>query len=514
MSEKGISRKLFAVSLTLLIALSCLTFAASADPETDDLVSKAALTKLRDGVSEWLKNYAYEGVWSVHLEAPGKATKSEEVNEGRIGLKLAAGTTLGDIESIKWWVRTVSGYPPHVDLLLDLDNNGVSDNALVAEFAYQPYIGPGYAYVSPGIPYGHYDQNLGGTFYNPTYNAWLETFQNSSGETGTTIVSNNTVFWLSSGSSGPINGGYFGKLKDFKDHKVKVIEGTTLAQVSDNTVVLEIQIEVDNWIGPSEAYVDKVLLNDELLITELRPPEIDVIKPESKTYTHINIPVKISAYDIFGVKKVWFNVKNDAGGWFYAANRTYTGPTVMQYLPVDDYTFYAWAENELGEIGRNSTIHFPVQATALSVDLNPNTLNLRSSGRWVTLHITPPSGRTADEIDIKSVWLRFNDKNVHALWGNIEDGVLMIKFYRTSLQKILSGHADKEVKIKVTGAYDDGTTFEGEDTIRVIDPGKKGTNPWDGTSDGDDNKPGNGNNKVDNLIKNWKYKGEKRNKGK
>jgi len=510
----GNLRKLFAVSLTLLVILSGLMFLVFADSVVDDIFSEAALTKLHDGVSEWSKDFAYDGLWSIRLNASGKATGSADVNEGRIVLKLVNGTTLEDIESIEWWVRTVSGYPPHVDLLLDIDEDGTSDDALVAEFAYQPYVGPGYVYVSPGVPYGHYEQGLGATYYNPLYDTWVETFQNSSAELLTVNVSDDTVFWLSSGLSGPYADGYFGKLEDFKDGVVKIIGGTQPAPVNESTVVLEIQIEVDNWIGPSEAYVDKVLLNGELLINELGPPKIKVVKPESKTYTHINIPVEISAYDVFGVSKIWFNVKNDGGGWFYPANRTYTGPTVMNYLPVGDYTFYAWAENKLGEIGVNSTVHFTVRVTELIVDLNPNNLNLKSSGRWVTLRVTPPSGRTADEVDVRSLKLWFGDESVPALWGNIDDGVLMVKFSRASLQEILRESAGEEVEIWVTGSYDYGTLLEGADTIKVIDPGKKGVSLSNEETTSDDNSPGKGNNKIDNFINNWKYKVEKRNKGK
>ncbi len=507
-------RKLFAVSLTLTVILSGLTFLVFADSGVDDIFSEAALTKLHDGVSEWSKDFAYDGLWSIRLNASGKATGSVDVNEGRIVLKLKTGTTLEEIESIEWWVRTVSGYPPHVDLLLDTDEDGTSDDALVAEFAYQPYVGPGYAYVSPGVPYGHYVEGLGATFYNPLYDTWVRTFQNNTAELLTVNVSDDTVFWLSSGRSGPYTGGYFGKLKDFKDGVVKVIGGTESTLVDEDTVVLEIQIEVDNWIGESDAYVDKVFLNGELLIDELGPPEIEVVKPESKTYTHINIPVEISTYDVFGVKKVWFNVKSDGGGWFYSTNRAYTGPTVMNYLPVGDYIFYAWAENKLGVIGVNSTIHFTVRVTELSVDLNPNNLNLRSNGRWMTLRVTPPSGRTADEIDVRSLKLWFGDESVPALWGNIDDGVLMVKFSRASLQKILRERAGEEVEIWVTGSYDDVNLLEGSDTIRVMDPGKKGASSTSGASTSDDNSPGKGNNKMDNFINNWKYKGEKRNKGK
>jgi hypothetical protein len=90
----------------------------------------------------------------------------------------------------------------------------------------------------------------------------------------------------------------------------------------------------------------------------------------------------------------------------------------------------------------------------------------------------------------------------------------MVKFSRASLQKILIGHAGEEVEIKVTGAYKDGTAFEGADTIRVIDPGKRGTKPWDGTSEGDDNKHGKGNDGEDEFTKNWKFGWENGDNGK
>jgi len=516
MSRKGISTKVLAVLLALLIPLSGLTLAALADPGADDLVSLAALTHLRDGVSEWSDDYAHEGDWSIHLNASGKATKSEEVNEGRIVLKLASGTTLEDIESIEWWVRTVSGYPPHVDLLLDLNDDGVSDDALVAEFAYQPYVGPDYHYQSPGVPYGHYDKDLWDKYYNPIYDTWVQTFQNDTAELKTNNVTDDTVFWLSSGLSGPYTGGYFGKLEDFKDGDVEVIgPETDLAPVNETTVVIEIQIEVDNWLGPSEAYVDEVLVNEESIISELRPPTIKVIKPDSKTYGHINIPVKISAYDIFGVKEVWFNVMDDGGEWYYTSNRTYTQPTLMQYLPVGSYTFYAWAENELGVVGRNSDVSFNVRVTELSVDVNPDTLNLRSNGRWITVRITPPSGRTADQIDITTLMLwvdgEVDGEGVPALWGNVQDGVMMAKFDRASLQEIVK--EGESVEIRVTGEYTNGTGFEGYDTIRVIKPGKGRFWPFE-TSENDNKNSGKGSSKNNKFKLKWNNRWQNGNKGK
>ncbi|KON30199.1 hypothetical protein AC482_04385 [miscellaneous Crenarchaeota group-15 archaeon DG-45] len=410
----------------------------------------------------------------------------EDVNEGRIIIRLDPGTTLGDIESISWWANTDYGYPPHVDILLDMDGDGAfdggkkdlvtgeslsgRDDVLVAEFAYQPYRGPGYQYSSPGVPYGHYAPDWQSSYYYPTYDVWVRTFQNATAEMGTAQVNNETVLWLYSGLPGPYPGGFFGTLSDFKEGTVSVIGDADLAEVNASTAVLEIQIEVDNWIGPAKAYVDDVAINGEMLLSELLPPEIVVNEPEAVIYESGEIPVNISARDPFGVTSIWYNVKNSAGAWVYAANRTYTSPTTMSGFLNGDYRFYAWAENALELVGVNSEIRFSVLSGGVKVDLNPDTLNLRSRGRWITARITPPEGYKAEDIDIGTVRLEFSGEIVHADWGNVEGDVLMVKFRRSAVAQILS--AGDEVEIKVRGSLENGAAFEGSDTIRVIDPWK------------------------------------------
>ena len=193
---------------------------------------ESSLETSGDATAEQSDEQAYSGEESVYLETTGNEGSGDEA---RIVIPLPEGTTLGDIDSISWWEYLEDGYPPHVDIMLDFDSDDVVDDSLVFEYAYNSED----HYADAPMPYG------------AVLDDWYQTFSDDS--EGPAQVDDDANGWLASGPPGPPGDSNFiyGTLAEWK-------AGTVDASVDSNTVVLALEIEVDNWVVQSEAYVDDI----------------------------------------------------------------------------------------------------------------------------------------------------------------------------------------------------------------------------------------------------------------
>jgi len=109
--------------------------------------------------------------------------------------------------------------------------------------------------------------------------------------------------------------------------------------------------------------------------------------------------------------------------------------------------------------------------TATVIDFDPDTLNLQSKGKFVTVYIELPLGYDVNEIDISSVML---NATITALaeptqiddYDSDDIPDLMVKFDRAAVQEILT--PGDQVQITLSGEVAE-ISFKGTDIIRVID---------------------------------------------
>jgi hypothetical protein len=204
---------------------------------------EAALGATGNATAELSTEQAKSPEQSAYLLTEGTEGTGDEA---RILIPMPADTKLGDIESVSWWVYAMSGYPPHIDITLDYNTDNVVDNEdmLTAEMSLNCVSAPkSIATLASEIS------------YNST---WLQTFELTSGD-GFGAITDNTTFWVTKMGSGDLNApsGTLGQWKSGVVANDPENEMTTPV-ISENTTVVQLEIEVDNWVSQTDAYVDDI----------------------------------------------------------------------------------------------------------------------------------------------------------------------------------------------------------------------------------------------------------------
>jgi hypothetical protein len=154
---------------------------------------------------------------------------------------------------------------------------------------------------------------------------------------------------------------------------------------------------------------------------------------------------------------------------------TYT-PTA-NYAGSDSFTYKA-NDGELDSNVATVTITvIEVLRVSATIDFDPNTLNLGSQGKVVTVYIELPRGYSVRGIEVSSIRLNGTVPALAkptAIGDYDKDGIpdLMVKFDRAAVEKILAPGDQVEITIEGKVA---GVDFQGSDTIRVIAKGRFAT---------------------------------------
>lgn len=113
------------------------------------------------------------------------------------------------------------------------------------------------------------------------------------------------------------------------------------------------------------------------------------------------------------------------------------------------------------------------QPVIAMIDIDPDTLNLKSKGRWITCYIELPTGYNVNDIDITTVLLEnkvYAEHHPSKVDDYDGDSIpdIMLKFDKSEIEDILN--TSESIPLTIRGILINGSQFGGDDAIRVIKP--------------------------------------------
>jgi len=143
-------------------------------------------------------------------------------------------------------------------------------------------------------------------------------------------------------------------------------------------------------------------------------------------------------------------------------------PSVINNIVLTQDGSLAYVSYVSGDIGGGiAIISVSEPAIAATVDIDPDTLNLQSKGKWITCYISFPVDVNVEDVNSNTVLLNGTIK-ADWTWVDEEVQVIMAKFSRSAVQAMLQPGL---VELSVSGKLNNGTGFQGKDTITVINQG-------------------------------------------
>jgi len=152
-------------------------------------------------------------------------------------------------------------------------------------------------------------------------------------------------------------------------------------------------------------------------------------------------------------------------------------PGIYTYKVVGNWAF--WPDIDNYPWGSAYLVTIEVVDIQATVDIDPDTLNLKSKGKWITCYIEIPEDYDVADIDRTTILLngtipvdeKWIEIPIESVIGDYDDdGILdlMVKFDREAVKDLFAGlPIPGNYVLEVTGEVA-GIPFRGSDTIRVI----------------------------------------------
>ena len=163
--------------------------------------------------------------------------------------------------------------------------------------------------------------------------------------------------------------------------------------------------------------------------------------------------------------------------WDFGDGTTATGILTPTHKYANDgiYNVTLTVKDKDGGIGTSNLVvtvkPAVVKPISATVNIDPDTLNLNSNGKWITAYITLPKGYDIHNVDADTIKLQYGGRSISAAKVTVECGVLVVKFDRAKVQSLFSKSINNATitvtgKVLYNGSYVD---FAGSDIIKFTD---------------------------------------------
>ena len=109
------------------------------------------------------------------------------------------------------------------------------------------------------------------------------------------------------------------------------------------------------------------------------------------------------------------------------------------FVLYSEYTYSTYVKLPIWRLGRDLREHIVGYQNVLGpapeppfipaiIDLAPDTLNMKGKRKWIAAYIESPEGYDVGDIEISTITLNKDDFEVEAEFGEVQEGVLMVKF--------------------------------------------------------------------------------------